>query len=1465
MKTVLNLQNNNVMKNAIKYICALLLLAGVNVNAWGAASINGSITSKTINVDDDHAEGYFTFTVSSTNVEADPSGKYLNVYVDAPNTDGSTYYWDCGFGTTEEEVGDGYFQCSSTSGTVGVYYWFNAEGDYSFTVTVWGYDHAASYEAIYYEVPITIGVHKTCTDRSISFANATITKDFGTAASKFQDYTLSAGSGTITWSSDDPSIASVNSSGVVTIHKAGSTYINVAVAADGTYCAEEDFYEIIVNALTPVVSSTETGKELTVSGITSTGATFSGGVVTSKGNATITRYGFVVGTSATVVVSGEGINAPVASSYWSENIALNTAFGSKTATTSFSPSTTYYVRAFADNGSIYGYSAAVPFTTLAEYDIELAKNNSEAGSEDGLATVVQNATSLKEILHATNTNTTGYHLDGYYTNDATPVKVLDADGSFAATDVTGYITDGHWSGTSDITLYAHWALNTYTISFNANGGSGSMGGVEKDYGSTYALPACGFTAPSGKVFDGWAEGSAGGTKRTLPYDHTVTGNITFYALWRDASYTDYVFSCAELTLAGPTGDLVFITSAASKTVRSQEAFHVTGSGLTPSTTLTFAMSDPTIADKFAFKQADGSAVTTDASGAINMDFYVFYTPASGDTEDGLDIFTNLSASISGTKPKASAALTDKTVIGRHLPTDFVIAAKKDGKWWALPSEMASTTNPKPSEIAVNDINNPSVAYTDASNKYGLAAPTASNISGGNGQYIRLTMSIEDGNDPVGPAPLFGSATGTRTLGKSNNAKAMSDLSAGWWWQLKQTNTSITNPQDAKYTIYCANNTSSLSLRDNAGNPDWGLFASGVEELRLIPASSVVFTEAEIVAWGHHNAIVEVDKANAGGTGVAAEKVKAVLNGAESSLITLAETKTSNGTGATKYDYTVTFGDVIDFAANEGQMLTLEWYNSSDVMIAVSNIMVPTIVASNITINKTNYSLKSAWNTEVHVLPNVTVTVDASAYDNSDVTIKELNIYPGATVNVTTGTLKATTLVMRNGWNRLNGDKKYDVARLYITPTNGNLQATNAYADWYIDFDQYYPIAVPWEVDLSVNDGSKIWYKNTKSKAVIGTTSGSVRLRYYDGASRAANVQVGVGESANWKLYGDDGCNPIPVKLEPGKAYAMTAKRPAGKAFSIIRMPLTIPSAAWTTEGEKGVLGSTHKDQVTVSAYGDASTPSYAKGWNFIANPYMSLHKGALSYTDEGAIEYANIPDIDFQEYDQVPIVSTKLKPASGFLIQAPKNGTVTFGDVNRQASAPSYRKEVADETMPIQRVYITLAGDGAEDMMGILVGENYTAEYETNADLAKLLSNSNTLRTYMYYGDQNMAYLAISPVLAQEWIPVQVRLPAEGEYTFSLDNASVVENLEGVYLIDYANNDQITNLIEENYTFTTSAGTINGRFAINAVVGTRQTPTAIDVIGEGNKGNGPVKFIYHENVYIWHNGIIYDATGKKVK
>ena len=166
-------------------------------------------------------------------------------------------------------------------------------------------------------------------------------------------------------------------------------------------------------------------------------------------------------------------------------------------------------------------------------------------------------------------------------------------------------------------------------------------------------------------------------------------------------------------------------------------------------------------------------------------------------------------------------------------------------------------------------------------------------------------------------------------------------------------------------------------------------------------------------------------------------------------------------------------------------------------------------------------------------------------------------------------------------------------------------------------------------------------------------------------------------------------------------------------------------------------------------------------------------------------------------------------------------------------------------------------------MMGILVSDQYTAEYEINADLEKLLGDGTSLRTYMRYGDRNMAYVAINEVLAKEWIPVTVRIPADGEYTFSLHEASIADELEGIYLKDYLTNEE-TNLIEENYTFNAEVGTISGRFSINAIKGVRPVPTGIDIVG-GTDSKEPIKFLYHDKVFILHNGVIYDATGKKVR
>ena len=1000
--------------------------------------------------------------------------------------------------------------------------------------------------------------------------------------------------------------------------------------------------------------------------------------------------------------------------------------------------------------------------------------------------------------------------------------------------------------TEDVTKKTY--VGTYTQTASASAGSGAIiYSIETNDGFT-------INNSTGEVtFSNAGEAIITATIAANGGYCSETGNYMLTVI--DPIYTDYKFSCAELTLTPhlvTASTPIFITSTAEKTVRSQDYIEISGNGLTPSTELTF----PGLPSKFAIKNADGTAISTDGSGEVSANAYIFYNPGVT-TEDGLDELTGITVSISGTKPK-TVSLT-QSIIGRHLPADFVIAGKVGNKWYALPADFSDESTPNPVEIAVNDINNPSIAYTASTNIYNLYGQNSGasgflyndGDSDGNPDGDKIKLGMKNNSNK----PLFAFASPKNSLKGDGTATVTNNINKQYWWTLKQTNTTIniSNAQDAKYILTSSNNSGTLSIKNSPFV--WGTYASGVEELRLIPASEggVVFAEASVVAWGKNGAIIESKKPyEVSGNSYIVGKLP---GGIKSDTIELRETRTSKGSGTgTRYNYTVDFGSDFDFSASEGQMLTLEWFNSSKVLKAVSNVTVPRIVASNTTINSANYTSKSVWNTEVHVLPGDTLTIDASGYSpNKDVTIKELNIYPGAAVIINKDTLKVTDLVLRSGWSRI-GEKRYAVGNLYINPGSGNgsLKATNAYMDWYIDYDQYYPIAVPWKVATN-----SISYKNM----VVDIDQGLI-VRYYDGERHAKG---GDGDT-NWKQY--SWATNMPTHLVPGKGYAITARRPAGKAFSIIRMPLTIPSADWTKNGEQGEVSETHKDQVEVIAWvkEEGETPKHAKGWNFIANPYMCNYKGDITHEDgdEYDIAYVNIPDVNFKEFDQVEIGKATLKPGSGFLIQTEKTGTLTFGTSNRKASAPSFLAEVPKVSK--QKAYITLSGDDAEDEMGLIISERYTAEYEINADLEKLLSDGNTLRTYMIYNNINMAYVAINEELAKEWIPVTVRIPATGEYTFSLHEASKVSELEGIYLIDYTNN-IITNLIENNYSFMATEGTIAGRFAINAIVGKHDTPTDIDIIHAGGdiKSNQPFKFIYNDKVFILHNGVIYDSTGKKVR
>lgn len=75
------------------------------------------------------------------------------------------------------------------------------------------------------------------------------------------------------------------------------------------------------------------------------------------------------------------------------------------------------------------------------------------------------------------------------------------------------------------------------VTFNANGGSGTMAPVDVTEGE-YSLPECEFTGPEGLGFLGWATTTDG---KAMNGYYEVTEDITFYAIWGEV-YDIYVGS-----------------------------------------------------------------------------------------------------------------------------------------------------------------------------------------------------------------------------------------------------------------------------------------------------------------------------------------------------------------------------------------------------------------------------------------------------------------------------------------------------------------------------------------------------------------------------------------------------------------------------------------------------------------------------------------------------------------------------------------------------------------------------------------------------------------------------------------------------------------------------------------------------------------------------------------------------------
>ena len=70
----------------------------------------------------------------------------------------------------------------------------------------------------------------------------------------------------------------------------------------------------------------------------------------------------------------------------------------------------------------------------------------------------------------------------------------------------------------------------FTVTFDANGGRGSMEPETVEEGTSYLLPVCAFTAPEGKEFDAW---KIDGARYDVGDPYLINANTTATALWKD--------------------------------------------------------------------------------------------------------------------------------------------------------------------------------------------------------------------------------------------------------------------------------------------------------------------------------------------------------------------------------------------------------------------------------------------------------------------------------------------------------------------------------------------------------------------------------------------------------------------------------------------------------------------------------------------------------------------------------------------------------------------------------------------------------------------------------------------------------------------------------------------------------------------------------------------------------------------
>ena len=891
-----------------------------------------------------------------------------------------------------------------------------------------------------------------------------------------------------------------------------------------------------------------------------------------------------------------------------------------------------------------------------------------------------------------------------------------------------------------------------------------------------------------------------------------------------------------LIILGATSNIT-ITSTKDQAVKSNTKLKVSAThfGTTTTINLTCNIAGVTLSP---------SSLTTGADGEmVEQEVDVIYTPTSypAALSDGITSGT-ITAQDANVTPLSTATRSVKV---RNLPAQFVIAAKAGNEWVALTAKVGGMATQDAIPIMVDNTTMPTKATVamNTSEYSLLGLPSTNSRFATNGGAVHLYSSQT--SKVLNSSTSTSTATYINTGATAANA-ATSDNCLFYEWKL------ISNDL-VHYTITNSNATAGLEsnriLGYSASTGKWGMYSIGVnQDIFLLPIEEVLTDlNVEVMEWGATSMALRFE-------GAAPTSLKVTLGGSTSA----AKTLTAVGEGSDLWKI-----DGLTLTSHDCEVMQL-----TDGTDASKGSLIRKPILVNSSVNGSAYRTaltdETCASCDIVILNGGKLTADQSKDNHTD--FAKIHIYPGGKLVLDGNSLGVKQkLYVRGGYSWLN-TSTYALPELYI---KGNIKfngSAKIIYDYYIQNYKYYQFTLPYAVPLSqVTDEA-------------GIDNFPVWVKHYNGALRAANASA-----TSWDWY--EGEN-----FEAGVGYIIAARprqvdKVKNRPLSIIRFPLTNNaftgnSTADYGEATKSVSTTAHG----IAGYKAGTVTANNVGWNFIGNPFMATWKGDIGHQQlvqdpdeehwngsykwaDGATKYITVmsPE-DGTDYDQYVASTTELKPFFPFYFQETAeggSGTLEFANTGRQKKTPA---AIRANDLREAFVQIDMTDGTSQDQTGVYVGDKYSDELDFD-DMQKMFGSLTTKpKVWIMHDETRMAFEAMSEERAASNVPVGYRAPVEGEYTFALSNYSELDNVESVLLNDNELGIYNYDLLSSDYEF--ESGTVlynDTRFTLRVVLKDENTgtPTGTETINLNSEE--PLKFIYEDKMYILRGGVIYDATGKKVK